>query len=562
MQSKVKLVNGNQNWNSKKRYKINETVNYLGFIYQNITGNNSSPELLIDWITSKTNINSEDIENALGYTPENAANKGIPNGYASLGSDGFTLLSEMNPSTLERLVVVADQTARFALTTAIVQNGDTVKQSDTGIMYYVKDDTNLNNVNGYEVYRAGTSASVPWTGVTGTPTSLAGYGIIPASGDYTTALVTETINKNYQTDLQKLYNDATSSIQNQLDSKQPLISTVNLGTQNTLTKFGALGLLNSSITDSGTLVSTTSRLTVGIGTPTETNIWVSRDITGAVNSQSILVDGVIKSDVTTAAFLQRTKARTQATAFTLPSLYHYHAQEENLGAESIVTNQYGFYADVTLLGAVNNYGFYGAISSGSNRWNLYMNGTASNYFNGALGIGTNAPLGKLTAVTGTGSTINVASQPSASIVLGNLGTGGNEMPVISGRTSNNTGLTLMGTSAELNTTPDMRFEIRENDNTDFTDRTTPGFRFTRFGTNLVEILRNGNTTFIGNVTVNNLTLNSVLKLKSYTVATLPVGVANDMAVVTDALAPTYNGTVVGGGAVRVPVFHDGVSWKT
>lgn len=153
---------------------------------------------------------------------EDKINKGVANGYAGLDSDGFVPLSQTNPSVLGRLVVVADQTARFALTTAIVQNGDTVKQLDVEIMYYVKDDTNLSNSNGYELYRAGTAASVPWTGVTGTPTSISGYGIIPASGDYTTALVTETTDKNYQTDIQKLYNDATSSIQTQLNNRELL----------------------------------------------------------------------------------------------------------------------------------------------------------------------------------------------------------------------------------------------------------------------------------------------------------------------------------------------------
>ncbi len=162
---------------------------------------------------------NETVVSALGYIPENTGNKGTPLGYASLGADGYTLLSETNPSALERLVIVADQTARFALTTTTVQNGDTVKQADTNVMYYVKDDTNLSNSNGYELYRAGTAASVPWTGVTGTPTSISGYGIIPAIGDYTTALVPDTVNARYQTDNQKLYNDATSSIQTQLNSK-------------------------------------------------------------------------------------------------------------------------------------------------------------------------------------------------------------------------------------------------------------------------------------------------------------------------------------------------------
>ena len=49
----------------------------------------------------------------------------------------------------------------------------------------------------------------------------------------------------------------------------------------------------------------------------------------------------------------------------------------------------------------------------------------------------------------------------------------------------------------------------------------------------------------------------------YTVATLPTGAAAAVgmrAYVTDALAPTFLGVVVGGGAVVTPVFHNGVAW--
>ena len=49
-------------------------------------------------------------------------------------------------------------------------------------------------------------------------------------------------------------------------------------------------------------------------------------------------------------------------------------------------------------------------------------------------------------------------------------------------------------------------------------------------------------------------------LKNYTVATLPAGVRGDLAYVTDALAPVYLVTVVGGGAVVTPVFYDGATW--
>jgi len=52
----------------------------------------------------------------------------------------------------------------------------------------------------------------------------------------------------------------------------------------------------------------------------------------------------------------------------------------------------------------------------------------------------------------------------------------------------------------------------------------------------------------------------VQRLAQYTVSTLPTGAQGDTAYVTDALAPTYMATVVGGGAVVTPVFHDGTNW--
>jgi hypothetical protein len=83
---------------------------------------------------------------------------------------GLVPITQIPPAAIERLVIVTDQAARFALTTASVQNGDTVKQSDTGEFYYVIDQTNLNNASGYAVYTAGTASSVAWSGITGVPT--------------------------------------------------------------------------------------------------------------------------------------------------------------------------------------------------------------------------------------------------------------------------------------------------------------------------------------------------------------------------------------------------------
>ncbi len=99
--------------------------------------------------------------------------KGIANWVASLDANGLIPITQMPPSAIERMVVVADQAARYALTTATVQNGDTVKQTDTGEMWYVIDDTNLGNSAGYAVYTAGTASAVALSGVTGLGTGVA-----------------------------------------------------------------------------------------------------------------------------------------------------------------------------------------------------------------------------------------------------------------------------------------------------------------------------------------------------------------------------------------------------
>jgi hypothetical protein len=57
------------------------------------------------------------------------------------------------------------------------------------------------------------------------------------------------------------------------------------------------------------------------------------------------------------------------------------------------------------------------------------------------------------------------------------------------------------------------------------------------------------------------TVNGLLRQQTYLVAGLPTGSAGARSFVTNALAPTFGAAVVGGGAVGVPVYHDGTSWK-
>lgn len=105
---------------------------------------------------------------------------------ASKITSGTISIDRLPQGALERLTVVADDTARFKLTSTSVQKGDTVKVTSTGKMYYVVDETKLSSEAGYEVYAAGTAASVPWSGVTNKPSTYT-----PSSHTHTKSQITD-----------------------------------------------------------------------------------------------------------------------------------------------------------------------------------------------------------------------------------------------------------------------------------------------------------------------------------------------------------------------------------
>lgn len=75
-----------------------------------------------------------------------------------LGPDGFIPANLIPPQVFERMIEVADDTARFALTTDDVQNGDWVYVDSTEGLYYVYDDTKLDSEAGYKPVSAGIAA--------------------------------------------------------------------------------------------------------------------------------------------------------------------------------------------------------------------------------------------------------------------------------------------------------------------------------------------------------------------------------------------------------------------
>jgi hypothetical protein len=138
---------------------------------------------------------------------------------------------------------------------------------------------------------------------------------------------------------------------------------------------------------------------LGIGTTSLTgyNLYINKNITGGTTAYGQRIDGQIQSDVTGTAAYSRVNI-SQASGFTTSVGIGYWATQGTVSGT--ITSQIGFYADAMTSGVIN-VGFYGNIASASGRWNIYMNGSAANYLNGNLLIGSTTDTGEKLQVTGT-----------------------------------------------------------------------------------------------------------------------------------------------------------------
>lgn len=168
------------------------------------------------------------------------------------------------------------------------------------------------------------------------------------------------------------------------------------------------------------------------GTPgSDTSFLINNNITGAVTSYGSRSLSTIQNDVTTTAHVYISNPSTADSNFSISgSVSHFSAFQgtySNITAGGTIANQIGFNASSSLVGATNNFGFYGNIASGSNRWNFYAEGTADNYFAGNVGIGTNVPSAKLAisvaptsswASDFSGCSVSIANGSNASLTAG------------------------------------------------------------------------------------------------------------------------------------------------
>jgi len=149
---------------------------------------------------------------------------------------------------------------------------------------------------------------------------------------------------------------------------------------------------------------------VGIGSvvASDANLFNNAQLNATITRSS-----TINPTISTSASLIELNytAPTVPTGVTIAGITYYQASQPAY-VGTVGTNT-AFNVNSNFIGGGNNYGFRGAIPSGTGRYNLYMDGTAQNYMAGALSIGTTA--------TGIPLYMKSFSANSSSIRLTNFG---------------------------------------------------------------------------------------------------------------------------------------------
>jgi hypothetical protein len=178
----------------------------------------------------------------------------------------------------------------------------------------------------------------------------------------------------------------------------------------------AAGVTGSSLTSVGTLTGLRVDGLTSINTSTSAGTQL---IVGGTTGSSASGSGIASGQTLSSTMLDYKSfwslPALPAGANTYTQLIHFHANPFSIGAGTTLSTSAGFVASSTLgsnfSGTVTTaYGFWGNLASGTNRYNLYMGGTAQNYLAGNLGIGTSSPSTALDVVgTTTLKTVKAGS---------------------------------------------------------------------------------------------------------------------------------------------------------
>jgi hypothetical protein len=126
------------------------------------------------------------------------------------------------------------------------------------------------------------------------------------------------------------------------------------------------------------------RVGVGALPGTDSAFQVNRPITSGINEYMIRTYVTVPTNITGTHFSFDSSGYT-ANLSTISNYIHFSCSGLIKGANSYVSNQYGFSTNIS--GANNNFGFYGNVAPAANSYNLYMSSAADNYIAGKVGIG-------------------------------------------------------------------------------------------------------------------------------------------------------------------------------
>lgn len=148
-------------------------------------------------VNKTTTVNGQALSGNVTLTKTDVGLSNVPNTDCTNASNitsGTLPIGVIPAAALERLYLytgVETSPEAFGLTTAEVQNGDTVKinngsNSANGQMWIVKDATALTTLSSFEPYTVGAASSVPWSGVTDKPTANTTTSGVLSSTDWNT----------------------------------------------------------------------------------------------------------------------------------------------------------------------------------------------------------------------------------------------------------------------------------------------------------------------------------------------------------------------------------------
>lgn len=273
-------------------------------------------------------------------------------------------------------------------------------------------------------------------------------------------------------------------------------------------------------------------------------------------------------------FLRSIQGAAVLTNVNLQNVRLIEAKQVSFSGSNTVTNLTGLYIDTMKAGAVTN--AYGIYQAGANDVNYFagavdigsaLTGTSA-MFSGQLAVGTTntSYIAALIrgSITASGVACGIWSNPTliASAngdALNSINTDDNL--ILAAYTGvSHTGVKVANpsiVSGTLNRSYGIVIasQTRGSVNNYGLYIDAPSGGSTNIG------LYNGGTTELGgSLTGTSATFSATVKLAGYTVATLPSGIVGMTAYVTDALAPAFGATLVGGGAVITKAFYNGTNW--